>query len=158
MLASFFYQGEPPEPETLLDMAREALVAASDSSNEFDDDTCKAMVDGLVRAWMAARAHAHRDDEEDWEEPTHETAAEAEAAFRKVSLAVYVARVRQAYPEYDPSDDGVLWWPEGMAYRKGWPKAFIEAVARTLGEIDGDRSVAMFKYMQQRKAAAGGEA
>jgi len=156
MLASFFYQGEPPEAATLLDMARECLVAESRSDSDLDSDTCKSMVEGLVRAWVAAREHAHRDDQREWKEPTHETAAQAEEAYRKVALAVYVRVVQRAYPHYDPVGDGVLWWPEGMAHRAGWPRVFVRAIAKTLGEIEGDRSVALFRYMADKQHAKAG--
>jgi hypothetical protein len=150
MLASFFYQGDPPTAETLLDMAREALVATANDT--LDSAWCEGMVEGLVTAWTAARAH-ERGDEDDAEEPCFETGSEAEHAYMKRGLRVYVKRVKQAFPDYEPSDDGVIWWPEGMKVRRGWPKAFVAAIAVTLGEIEGDRSVATFKYMQQRQEA-----
>jgi len=153
MLASFFYQGDVPETEALLDMARNALVA--ESNGDLDTDACRAMVDGLSKAWVAARGHESGEEDDvdgsaTWE-PTLLVRQDAEALYRRVALKVYVRRVRRAFPDYNCEDgDGVIWWPEGLTYeRDGWPKGFVTKLALTLGEIEGDRTVHLFKAMQK---------
>lgn len=161
MFASFFYQGEPPEPETLVDMARECLVATMRSDRGFDDDVCEQMVDALASAWQAARQHARREavrdalsnsELPDEDEPCFSSAADAERAYCKRAQRVYAPRVRRAFPHYDP-DDETISWPEGLAYRAGWPKAFLLALASTIGEIEAERTVAMFRHMQRMEAS-----
>lgn len=151
MLASFFYEGDVPTPETLLDMAREALVA--ELRNDMESETCAAMVDGLAKAWEAARDHERREESDaDAREPCFDTAADAESAYHDRFMRAYKTAVQREYPGYNPSDDGVGWWPEGMTHRGGWPKRFVLAVAATLGEVDGDSTVATAKYFEERKA------
>jgi len=152
MLAAFFYQGDVPEPSTLLDMARECLVA--ESNGDLDSDVCKALVSGLCKAWCAAREHAGSDDHD---EPRFETAANAETAYMRVANRHHDARVRLDYPEYQPHEEGSLWWPDGLASESGWPVAFINGLAATLGEIEGENTIACARYFeaQQQKAAGG---
>jgi len=148
MLASYFYQGDVPEPETLLDMARQTLVAESNSDGALDPDVCRALVDGLAKAWSAARQYADEDWEGSWL-----NRREAEVLYRKVALRAYVSVVRRTFPDYDCEDgDGVIWWPEGLTERDGWPKEFVTKLAATLGEIEGDRTVVTYRYMQKLDA------
>jgi hypothetical protein len=156
MLASFFYQGDVPEPETLLDMARNALVA--EGAGDLETEECRTMIDGLSLAWVAARRHESGEEDEvdgsaTWE-PTRLTRQDADVLYRRVALKVYVRRVKKTFPDYNCEDgDGVIWWPEGLTYeRDGWPKEFVTKLALTLGEIEGDRTVHMFKAMQELDA------
>jgi hypothetical protein len=160
-LESFFYQGDVPTAETLLEAAIEALVAC-EARNHLDADLCRPMVDGLVKAWCAAREHeASRGDneaEDGYEERLFDSANEAERAYHQAFTRHYRAVVERAYPKYDASDDGVGWWPDGMNHRNGWPVAFVEALAKTLGAIDGGQAVAMWRYMEEKRAAQRGKA
>jgi len=146
MLASFFYQGEVPEAGTLLDMATQALVSESSGDGDLDSGICRKLIDGLAKAWLAVREHEEHGD-------TLLDAAEAEALYVKLGLRAYIRTVKRDYPHYECEDgDGVIWWPEGLTHRDGWPRLFIAKLAEPLGEIEGDRSVALFKYMAARKA------
>lgn len=149
MMDAFFYQGDVPTAESLLDMAREVLVAC-EVKNELEEEVCLPMLDGLSRAWAAARDHETGEDSHD--EPTHDSAHEAERAYHQAYTHHYKATIAKSFPDYDPGDE-VGWWPNGMSQRRGWPVAFIAAVAVTLGRVEGAHSVAMYREMQRMDAA-----
>lgn len=148
MLAAFFYQGEVPESTTAMDNAIECLVA--ESKGDLDDAACRSIVDGLVKVWKALREHErHAGGDEDYVERCFESFEHGERAFRDVFMGVYTVTVRRDFPDYDPSDDGVAWWPSGMNPDGRWPKAFVLKAAKILGEIEGVKSSQMYKYMQR---------
>ena len=149
---AFFYQGDVPEAAALLDMAREALVAC-EVKNDLDEQTCQAMVDGLVKAWVAAReCEADKEGKEDYEERCFDSSNEAERAYLQTFTRHYRSVVEKAFPKYDASGDGVAWWPSGMTMHRGWPVAFISAVAITLGRVEGAHTVATYREMQRLDA------
>jgi hypothetical protein len=154
MLASFFYQGDVPTAESLIDMARECLVAASNS--DIDDDLSCSMVEGLAIAWCAAYRH-HAENDKDDEHPDvdfYEDAKEAERDYCKVAMRAYERTVRRESPNYK-ADPESIWWPDGLAYnRHSWPKTFLRALASTAGEIEGDRTVALARYMMTQGKAS----
>lgn len=144
MLAAFFYQGDVPEPEALLDMARQCLVA--EQRGALCADICKPLIDGLCTAWCAAREHQA---EEGHNEPRFATAADAEYAFATIATKHHDVTVRLTHAGYERKGEPPLCWPEGLKYVSGWPVAFISKLAATYGEIEGTRSVAIAKYFEK---------
>jgi len=152
MLAAFFYQGDVPESTTIMDSALECLVA--EGNGDLDDMTCQSILDGLVKTWKALREHERytEDGGDDCAEPCFDSFEIGERAYMDAFTKRYVAVVRREFQNYDPSDDGVAWWPSGMSTSGYWPKAFVLKIAQTIGEIEGVKSIQMFKYMQKMDA------
>jgi hypothetical protein len=149
-LESFFYDGELPSSVTLMDMARQALVSC-EIKNDLDADLCRKMIDGLCAAWSAAQEY--EEGEDDYIESRFDSFKEAERAYHQAFMRAYKTEVRRNYPDYDPNDDGVGWWPDGLKDRAGWPTSFVKALASTLGAVDGAHTVAMWRHFEKRKAA-----
>lgn len=148
-LEAFFYDGEIPSSVTFMDMARQALVSC-EVKNDLDVDLCRKMVDGLCDAWSAAQEYEEGDDS--YSEPRFDSFKEAERAYHQIYMRAYAQEVRRSYPKYDPSDDGLGWWPDGLKERAGWPTAFVKALAQTLGAVEGAHTVAAYRYMEKRQA------
>lgn len=144
-LTSYLYQGEVPEPDSVLDMARQLLVASTLSNHALSEETCAEMLDGLAAVYVGAvRHHCER------ETRICDDASHAERIYVDAANGTYMTALRRAYPDYDP-DPEVLMWPDAMRYREGWPLMFVLSLGRTLGEVEGDRSVAVFRWMREQE-------
>lgn len=125
-----------------------ALVALEDSS--IDNDAGRAITGGYRRVWLGCQDAAAEDG--DFDPAYFDTKADAEQFYRKVSLKAYVATVRRSYPKYETDGDGICWWPDALPLDAAWPRKLLARIAVVMGEIEGERSVAMAKHFEQKDA------
>jgi hypothetical protein len=146
---TYLYQGEVPEPDTVLDMGRQLLVATTVSDDALDEVLCASMLDAVAALYVGSLQH-HREQEA----RICDSAQHAERIYLDAAQGAYLKAIRRDYPNYD-ADPEAMMWPEAMRYREGWPYTFVVALGKTLGEIEGERSVAVFRWVAKQEQQKG---
>jgi hypothetical protein len=149
--AHFFY-GDGWDAAEAADAAEDALIKACVTlEHECDgSDAAKSILSGYRRVWVGCQEAA--DEEGDFDPGYFETVADAEQCYRRLYLKAYVRTIRRSYPKYETDGDGLGWWPEALPYDSAWPRKLLAKLATVMGEIEGERSVAMARHFEQKDA------
>jgi hypothetical protein len=145
-IMNFLYEAEIPNADNILDTIVKVLVAEEENYSDV-----RKIVQGLFQAYEGI---LELEDENDTMNHTLISNEEADQVWFDTYLQTY-SRKLYGRKQTDESLDGIGWLPDSMEGLR-WTATTIKAmkkIARTLAEIEAEKTKAFYRYCQQEEAA-----